>query len=315
MSDSPQGAGWWLASDGRYYPPEQHPDYQPPAPLVEPPTQVWSAPPASTGFGTPPPFSNPGDSGSPTSEPSTSPPAWGQSPTSTVPARPDTAPNPWYFSWWAIVPALFLCFPVGLVLLWLSRKPMGAKVGASLATALLVILLAVSSGSSKPNEDVVAEGSGSAKATTTANPTTTEEPTTTTAPPTTAPPTTTTAPPTTAPPTTRRPTTTAPPTTADPFANETPSQRNARRKGADYLEFQAFSRSGLIQQLEFEGFSNADATYGADSQFANWNEQAAKKAQDYLDFQGFSRSGLIDQLLFEGFSQAEAEYGVSKTGL
>jgi Domain of unknown function (DUF4190) len=27
MSDTQQGAGWWQASDGKWYPPEQHPDY------------------------------------------------------------------------------------------------------------------------------------------------------------------------------------------------------------------------------------------------------------------------------------------------
>ena len=26
MSDTSQGPGWWLASDGRWYPPETHPD-------------------------------------------------------------------------------------------------------------------------------------------------------------------------------------------------------------------------------------------------------------------------------------------------
>lgn len=125
-----------------------------------------------------------------------------------------------------------------------------------------------------------------------------------------------TAPTTTAPPTTAAPSTTAaPPTTQDPRANETVSQRNARQKAADYLEFMAFSRSGLIKQLEYEGFSNSDATYGVDALNVDWYEQAAKKAADYLEFMSFSRSGLIDQLLYEGFTQAEAEYGVSTTGL
>lgn len=36
MSDTPQGAGWWKASDGRWYAPEQHPDYVPPAPNPPP---------------------------------------------------------------------------------------------------------------------------------------------------------------------------------------------------------------------------------------------------------------------------------------
>jgi hypothetical protein len=31
VSDTPQGPGWWQASDGKYYPPEQAPGYQQPA--------------------------------------------------------------------------------------------------------------------------------------------------------------------------------------------------------------------------------------------------------------------------------------------
>lgn len=106
--------------------------------------------------------------------------------------------------------------------------------------------------------------------------------------------------------------TTAPAPTLPP---ETLSQSNASEKAAEYLAFAAFSRSGLIGQLEFEGFSTADATYGVDAVGADWNEQAALKAAEYLDFSSFSRSGLIDQLVFEGFTQAEAEFGVSSTGL
>lgn len=96
---------------------------------------------------------------------------------------------------------------------------------------------------------------------------------------------------------------------------ETVSQSNAREKAADYLSFTSFSRTGLIQQLEFEGFSTEDATYGVDALGVDWNEQAALKAAEYLEFTSFSRSGLIDQLVFEGFTQTEAEYGVSTTGL
>ncbi len=30
MSDAPQGADWWQTSEGKWYPPEQHPDYTAP---------------------------------------------------------------------------------------------------------------------------------------------------------------------------------------------------------------------------------------------------------------------------------------------
>ena len=33
-------------------------------------------------------------------------------------------------------------------------------------------------------------------------------------------------------------------------------------KAQDYLDFSSFSRSGLIEQLEFEGFTTEQAEYG-----------------------------------------------------
>jgi hypothetical protein len=98
-------------------------------------------------------------------------------------------------------------------------------------------------------------------------------------------------------------------------AKETVNQVNARRTAANYLSISPFSRSGLIEQLEFEGFNTADATYGVDAQKANWKEQAAKAAKNYLKLTSFSRSGLIEQLEFEGFTLEEATFGVDSTGL
>lgn len=89
----------------------------------------------------------------------------------------------------------------------------------------------------------------------------------------------------------------------------TVSQRNAVSKAASYLRTMAFSRSGLISQLEFEGFSREDATYGVDAQNADWRAQAVKKGASYLRTMAFSRSGLIGQLEYEGFSTSDATYG------
>lgn len=91
-------------------------------------------------------------------------------------------------------------------------------------------------------------------------------------------------------------------------------QKNAVGKAQDYLAFQAFSRSGLIGQLEYEGYPTDVATFATDYIGADWNAQAVAKAQDYLSFQSFSREGLYDQLVYEGFSDAEANAGLAGVG-
>lgn len=112
----------------------------------------------------------------------------------------------------------------------------------------------------------------------------------------------------------------APENTAKEAAPEQPEeqltigQRNALRSAESYLRFSAFSRTGLIGQLEFEGYDTDDATFAVDFLDVDWNEQAALKAESYLEFSSFSRSGLIDQLMFEGFTRQEAEHGVGVAG-
>lgn len=91
-------------------------------------------------------------------------------------------------------------------------------------------------------------------------------------------------------------------------------EQNALKKAHQYLEYNAFSYTGLIDQLEFEGFSTNEATYAADACGVDWNEQAALKAQQYLKYSAFSRSELIDQLEFEGFTHSQAVYGVEQNG-
>ncbi|CAN7563821.1 Ltp family lipoprotein [Terrabacter sp. LjRoot27] len=95
----------------------------------------------------------------------------------------------------------------------------------------------------------------------------------------------------------------------------TVSQEQAVAQAESYLEFSAFSRKGLIKQLQFEQFSKADATYAVDHITVNWNEQAAKQAKSYLEMTPFSRGGLVSQLKFEGFTTAQATYGVKAVGL
>ncbi len=91
-------------------------------------------------------------------------------------------------------------------------------------------------------------------------------------------------------------------------------QQNAVDKAGSYLSFSAFSRSGLIEQLEFEGFTKDEATFGVENVGADWMDQAAAKAADYMEFSSFSRQGLIDQLVFEGFSKEQAAHGAAAVG-
>lgn len=98
------------------------------------------------------------------------------------------------------------------------------------------------------------------------------------------------------------------------IANATLGEKNALNTAKQYLNYTAFSYKGLIDQLEYEGYTNAEAKFGADNCGADWNEQAAKCAQQYMDYTSFSRSGLIDQLEYEGFTKEQAEYGVKAVG-
>lgn len=94
--------------------------------------------------------------------------------------------------------------------------------------------------------------------------------------------------------------------TYTPVSNE----EKALDQAQSYLNSQAFSYSGLIEQLEFHGFSHEEAVYGADHCGADWMEQALKNAHSYLRSQAFSYRGLKDQLEFSGYTPEEAEYGV-----
>ena len=89
---------------------------------------------------------------------------------------------------------------------------------------------------------------------------------------------------------------------------------NALRKAHAYLDYSAFSYKGLIEQLEYEGYSHAASKYAADNCGANWKEEAAKKAKSYLSFTAFSRKGLIEQLKYEGFTHKQAVYGAQQNG-
>jgi len=78
MASSPQGPGWWQASDGQWYPPESHPGYQPPAP--QPPAEQYPTQqyPTQQYPAQPPGSQQPQAPGYPTQPPAYGQPAYGQ---------------------------------------------------------------------------------------------------------------------------------------------------------------------------------------------------------------------------------------------
>jgi hypothetical protein len=108
---------------------------------------------------------------------------------------------------------------------------------------------------------------------------------------------------------------------AAPANAATLAEREAMGSAHDYLRMEAFSKQGLIDQLDSrfgDGYSKAVATYAVNHIRVNWYYQAVRSAKEYLRFEHFSRAGLIQQLhspYGEKFTYAQAVYAVNHVGL
>ena len=92
----------------------------------------------------------------------------------------------------------------------------------------------------------------------------------------------------------------------DDYASWTSEQKHAYNACLSYLEYTAFSKQGLIDQLSSEygeGYPLEVAEFAVNKieerGEVDWVEQAKRSAQNYLDFSDFSKQGLIDQLSSE----------------
>lgn len=100
------------------------------------------------------------------------------------------------------------------------------------------------------------------------------------------------------------------------------SQQNALHSAEKYLEYTAFSKAGLIQQLSSSAgdkYPEQDAVWAVEHlNGVNWDDQAAKSAKKYLEYTSFSCQGLIQQLSSSAgdkYTQAQAEYGARQAGI
>ncbi|WP_205710837.1 Ltp family lipoprotein [Isoptericola sp. BMS4] len=103
-------------------------------------------------------------------------------------------------------------------------------------------------------------------------------------------------------------------TRADAEGKEARERRRARARAQEHLDYAAFSRSGLVDQLEFEGFTREVARHAVDSLDVEWTTQAVRAAMNYREFESYSRRGVVTQLVFEGYTRTQAEHGADAAG-
>lgn len=98
-------------------------------------------------------------------------------------------------------------------------------------------------------------------------------------------------------------------------SGDTSEQQKALDRAKEYLNNLPLSHDGLITQLEYDGYSNADATYAADNCGADWNQQAAKMAEQTLTTGSYTRDSMIQKLQSDGFTKDQAAYGADSVDL
>jgi len=96
---------------------------------------------------------------------------------------------------------------------------------------------------------------------------------------------------------------------------------NAINSAKQYLQNEAFSKQGLIDQLDSsygDKYPVSVATAAVNSLHVNWDTEAVLAARQYLKNQSFSCQGLIQQLsssFGDKFTLAQAQYAVHRVGL
>lgn len=84
----------------------------------------------------------------------------------------------------------------------------------------------------------------------------------------------------------------------------------ALKEAEESLQYSDFSHDGLVDYLEYDGFTHEAAVYAADNVEVDWNEEALNSANDYINYSPMSESGLKGQLEFEKYTDDEVNYAM-----
>ena len=92
-------------------------------------------------------------------------------------------------------------------------------------------------------------------------------------------------------------------------------RRSAIEMAQNYLSCMPFSRSGLYDQLLYDGFSEQDSEFAVNCLVVDWDEMCYETAVSYItNVGGFSKKSLIHQLVYDGFTKKQAKKAVKKLG-
>ena len=95
----------------------------------------------------------------------------------------------------------------------------------------------------------------------------------------------------------------------------TTGERNALASAQTYLSVMNFSYQGIIDMLEYEGYSETECKYAADNCGADWNGMAANEAKKLIDGGVTTKEEIVDQLIFKGYTYQQAVHGAEANGL
>ena len=91
---------------------------------------------------------------------------------------------------------------------------------------------------------------------------------------------------------------------------EDDTPENALEEAKNSLETMPYSYKGMIEILEFIGYSTENATYGADNCGADWNEEAIRYAEWIDRDSEYTSEQLLDSLEYAGFTHEQAEAAI-----
>lgn len=94
-----------------------------------------------------------------------------------------------------------------------------------------------------------------------------------------------------------------------------PKTLSAIDAATKYFDSGNYSYSELIDKLEQDGYSAAEAENAVNNCGADWNALAAAEAKKLLQSHVYTKEELVDKLVFEGYTLAQAAYGAESNGL